>query len=50
MDPYFSYVTIGCGSNHGKYEIWGTGTVQMLQGFQSIQMLHYIAYIHQIMR
>jgi len=42
MDPYYSHVTTGCGSNHGKYGIWESSTVQICyRGFrQSIQMLH----------
>jgi len=27
MDPYYSHVTTGYGSNHGKYEIRGTSRV-----------------------
>jgi len=35
MDPYYSHVTTGYRSNHGKYEIWEISTLQICyKGFK----------------
>jgi len=52
MDPYYSHVTTGYRSNHGKYEIWEISTLQICyKGFKVFRCYtRSIIYICQIMR